>query len=217
MFIGHYALGLAAKRPEPRLPLAILLAAPQALDLLWPLFVLAGIERVEVAPGDTAFTPLRFASYPWSHSLVMAIVWGVALGAAVRARGTALRGAGVVAALVISHWVLDVVSHRPDMPLWPGGGPLLGLGLWRSVPATLAVEIVMFAAGVTLYARATKTKDRTGTWAYAGLVALLFAVYVANALGPPPPSAIAVALSALGLWLIPVWGVWIERHREPSS
>jgi hypothetical protein len=214
MFIGHYALGLAAKRVEPRAPLALLLAAPQVLDLLWPIFILAGIERVEVVPGDTAFTPLRFVSYPWSHSLVTASALGVALGVVVRVRGASLRSAGVVAALVVSHWVLDAASHRPDMPLWPGDGPLIGLGLWQSVPATLLVEIAMYAAGTLLYARATTSKDRTGTWAYVGLVALLFLAYVANVLGPPPPSAKAVAASALALWLIPLWGVWIERHRE---
>lgn len=214
MFIGHYAVGLAAKRLEPRLSLPVLLAAPQVLDLLWPIFVLTGIERVEVAPGETAFTPLRFDSYPWSHSLVMSIVWGIAFGAIVRARGASIRGAAIVGALVVSHWVLDFASHRPDMPLWPGGGPLLGLGLWRSVPATLAVEIAMYAAGVALYATTTRAKDRTGTWSFVGLVAFLFAVYVGNTLGPPPPSASAVAASALALWLIPLWGIWIERHRE---
>jgi membrane-bound metal-dependent hydrolase YbcI (DUF457 family) len=216
MFIGHYALGLATKRVEPRLPLWVLLAAPQALDLVWPILVLAGVEHVEVSPGDTAFTPLRFVSYPWSHSLVMSIVWGVALGAFLRVRGTSLRGAGVVAALVVSHWVLDFASHREDMPLWPGGGPLLGLGLWRSVPATLIVEIGMYAAGIALYARATRSKDRTGTWSFVGLVAFLFVAYVINLLGPPPPSATAVAVSALALWLIPLWGVWIEKHREAA-
>jgi membrane-bound metal-dependent hydrolase YbcI (DUF457 family) len=213
LFIGHYALGLATKRLEPRLPLAILLAAPQALDLLWPIFVLVGVERVEVAPGDTPFTPLRFVSYPWSHSLAMSIVWGVSFGAIVRARGASMRAAALVAALVVSHWVLDVVSHRADMPLWPGGGPLLGLGLWRSVPATLVVEIGMYAVGVALYARASMSTDRTGTWSYVGLVGFLFAAYVGNVLGPTPPSSTAVAASALVLWLIPLWGIWIERHR----
>ena len=216
MFIGHYALGLAAKRAEPRLPLAVLLAAPQMLDLLWPIFVLTGIERVEVAPGDTAFTPLRFVSYPWSHSLVMSIVWALAFGALVRAHGASLRGAALVAGLVVSHWVLDFVSHRPDMPLWPGGGPLLGLGLWRSTPATLLVEVALYGVGIALYSRTTRAKDRTGTWAYAGLVAFLFVAYLGNVLGPPPPSASAVAVSALALWLIPLWGVWIERHRSAN-
>jgi hypothetical protein len=123
----------------------------------------------------------------------------------------------VVAALVLSHWVLDVASHRPDIPVFPWGGPLLGLGLWRSVPATLVVETVMFAAGAFLYARSTTSKDRTGTWAYVALVAFLFVVYVGNVLGPPPPSSMAVAGSALALWLIPLWGLWIERHRTAKS
>jgi hypothetical protein len=214
VFIGHYAVGLAAKRLEPRLSLPVLLAAPQVLDLLWPIFVLTGVERVEIAPGETAFTPLRFDSYPWSHSLLMSIVWGIAFAAIVRARGGGMRGAAIVAGLVVSHWVLDFASHRPDMPLWPGGGPLLGLGLWRSVPATLAVEIGMYAAGVALYATATRAKDRTGTWSFVALVAFLFLAYIGNVLGPPPPSAGAVAASALALWLIPLWGIWIERHRS---
>jgi hypothetical protein len=219
MFLGHYALGLAAKRVDPRLPLPVLLAAPQLLDLLWPVFVLAGLEHVDVAPGDTAFTPLRFASYPWSHSLLMSVLWAAAFAAlvgAVRRRSghaTSAPETALVAALVVSHWVLDFASHRPDMPVWPGG-PLLGLGLWRSVPATLAVEIATFAVGAALYARATQARDRTGAWAYLGLIAFLAAVYVGNALGPPPPSATAVASSALALWLIPLWGLWIERHRQ---
>jgi hypothetical protein len=217
MFIGHYALGFAAKRLEPRLPLALLLAAPQLLDLVWPIFVLAGIEHVEVAPGNTAFTPLAFVDYPWSHSLLMSIAWAAGFAALVKVvRGT-WRGAGVAAGLVVSHWVLDVASHRPDMPLWPGGGPRLGLGLWRSVPATLAVEVALYAAGVAAYVSATRTKDRVGTWAFVGLVGLLFVAYVGNLLGPPPPSGTAVAISALALWLIPLWGVWIERHRAPRA
>jgi len=216
MFIGHYALGLAAKRVEPRLPLPLLLAAPQLLDLVWPIFVLAGLEHVEVAPGNTAFTPLAFIDYPWSHSLVMSMAWAAAFAGIVRALAGTWRAAGIAAALVVSHWVLDFASHRPDMPLWPGGGPRLGLGLWRSVPATLVVEITMYAVGVFLYSRATRPTDRVGTWALAGLVGFLLTAYVGNLVGPLPPSGNAVAISALALWLVPLWGAWIERHRETS-
>jgi hypothetical protein len=213
MFIGHYAVGLAAKRIEPRLSLALLLTAPQVLDFLWPVFVLAGLEHVEVSPGNTAFTPLAFVDYPWSHSLVMSLVWAGAFAVFVRARVGTWRSALVAGALVMSHWVLDFATHAPDMPLWPGG-PKLGLGLWQSVPGTLVVEIALYAAGVALYARATRTKDRVGTWAFVGLVGLLFVVYLGNLLGPPPPSSTAVAISALALWLVPLWGMWIDRHRE---
>lgn len=212
MFIGHFALGFAAKPIEPRLSLGVLLAAPQLLDLVWPVLVLAGVERVVIAPGNTAFTPLAFTHYPWSHSLVASLIWSLLMGVVLRASGASWRAAGIAAALVASHWVLDFVSHRPDMPLWPNG-PRVGLGLWRSVPATLLVEIVMYVAGVFLYARSTRAKDRVGSGAFWTLAAFLFVVYLANAAGPPPPSAGAVAGSALGLWLIPLWGVWIERHR----
>jgi len=210
MFVGHYAVGLAAKRLEPTLPLAWLLAAPQVLDLLWPIFVLSGVERVEVAPRSTAFTPLAFTHYP--YSLVMTLVWSAAFGGLLVASRRPTRAAAIGALLVASHWVLDWVSHRPDMPVWPGG-PRYGLGLWQSVPATFAVEGTMFAVGVGLYARSTTPRDRTGSVALIALVALLSVVYVGNEFGPPPPSARAVAASALALWLVPLWGAWIDRHR----
>lgn len=212
MFIGHFALGFAAKRVEPGLSLGVLLAAPQVLDLVWPVFVLAGIEHVEIAPGNTAFTPLAFTYYPWSHSLIASLVWSGAMAAALRVAGSSWRASGIAAALVFSHWVLDFVTHGPDMPLWLDG-PRIGLGLWRSVPGTLVVEIAMYAAGVVVYARSSRAKDRVGAGALWALAAFLFVVYIANVFGPPPPSANAVAMSALALWLIPMWGVWIERHR----
>jgi len=145
----------------------------------------------------------------------MSLVWALLFALLVRARVGSGRAALLAGALVLSHFVLDVIAHAPDMPLWPAG-PRIGLGLWRSVPATLAVEIAMYAAGVLLYMRATRAKDRTGTWSLAGLVAFLLVLYLGNAFGPPPPSAKAVAASALALWLIPLWGAWIERHREPG-
>src|SRR3954470_24943876 len=117
MFIGHFALGFAAKRAAPRLSVAVLFAAAQFADLLWPFLVALGIEQVRIDPGNTAFTPLAFVSYPYSHSLLFLCVWGALFGAicAVMIR-SALSGA-VVAALVVSHWVLDWITHRPDMPI----------------------------------------------------------------------------------------------------
>lgn len=213
MFIGHYALGLAAKRAEPRLSLAVLLAAPQVLDLVWPILVLAGVERVEVAPGDTAFTPLTFTYYPWSHSLVAALVWALVMMLIVRAiTPGSWRPAAFAGALVVSHWVLDVATHRPDMPLWPGS-TRLGLGLWQSIPATLAVEITMYVIGAGLYLTATRARDRLGRTLPWILIVLLLVIYLGNAFGPPPPSARAVAATALALWLMPLAGFWIERHR----
>src|SRR5918995_347637 len=153
MFLGHLALAFAAKRAVPRVNLATLFAAAQLPDLVWPLLVATGVEQVAIAPGDTAFTPLNFISYPWSHSLLLVVIWGVAFGAAHFLRARNLTAAVVLTLLAVSHWLLDYVSHRPDMPLYPGG-VRYGLGLWNSVAATIAVETVVFGVGAWLYAQA---------------------------------------------------------------
>ena len=214
MFIGHFAVGFALKRAAPRTSLGVLVAAPQTLDLLWPIFLLLGLERVRIDPGNTAFTPLAFDSYPYSHSLVMAVVWGALFASAYFFRTRQRRAAGLIAAAVVSHWVLDWITHRPDMPIAPWSATKLGLGLWDSVAGTIVVESAMFAAAVSIYARATRARDRTGTinlWVY---VAVLAAMYVANIIGPPPPDVRSLAIVALGLWLLPVWAEWIDRHRR---
>jgi membrane-bound metal-dependent hydrolase YbcI (DUF457 family) len=212
MFLGHLAVGLAAKRAAPRAGLGPLVAAPILLDLLWPIFLLAGLEVVRVDPGNTAVTPLDFVSYPWSHSLLMAFLWAALLAGAHAARTRDAVGAGVLAGGVVSHWVLDVASHRPDMPLWPGG-PRLGLGLWNSVPATVLAEALLFAGGVGLYLATTRARDRTGALALAGFVAFAAAIYAGNLLGPPPPGPKAIAWVSLAQWLWVPWAAWIDRHR----
>ncbi len=215
MFVGHAALAFAAKRTAPRVSLAELLVATYALDLIWPALVLLGIERVRITPGDTAFTPLAFDWYPWSHSLLMAIVWGLVGGGVVYAARRRARAAVIVGALVVSHWVLDLIVHRPDLPLWPGhGSPLVGLGLWNSIPGTLIVEGAMFVAGVWLYLGGTRAKDRIGSIALFALLGLLALAWVSGPFSAPPPSATAVAWVGLlfGILVVP-WIAWIERHR----
>lgn len=216
MFIGHFALGFAAKRAIPEAPLPALLAAPELLDLVWPIFLLTGAETVRIAPGNTRFTPLEFVAYPWSHSLLMAAVWGALFAGTMwlATRRTAV--AATVFGLVVSHWVLDWITHRPDMPLTPAGGTKLGLGLWNFPAATLAVEGAMFAGGVALYASATRPADRVGRYAFWALVVFLLASYLGAAFGPPPPDVRTLALGSLGLWLLPLWAWWIERHRVPG-
>jgi membrane-bound metal-dependent hydrolase YbcI (DUF457 family) len=215
MFIGHFAVALAAKREAPRASLGWLLAAAQLPDLLWPVFLLLGWEEVRVAPGDTAFTPLAFTHYPWSHSLVADAVWGALLGALYFSRSRDRRGALVVAALVLSHWILDFVTHRADLPLAPGGGPRVGLGLWNSVVATLGVELLLSVVAVAVYLRATRARDRTGRLALSVLVATLLVIYVGNVFGPPPPGVTAIALVTLSMWLLVAWGGWVDAHRAP--
>jgi len=218
MFIGHFGVGFGAKRAAPTVSLGTLFMACQLPDLVWPILVLLGVEAVEIVPGITAVTPLDFVRYPFSHSLMAAVFWAAAFALGHRLlRRPPVSVSITLAAVVVSHWLLDLVSHRPDLPLAPGGGPRLGLGLWRSVPAPVLVEGAIFAVGVWLYARATEPRNRTGRWSLVGLVTFLVAVYGASLFGPPPPSERAVAAAGLATWLLVVWGYWIDRNRRGRS
>jgi hypothetical protein len=217
VFLGHFATALAAKRAAPRVSLGWLVAAGQLPDLIWPVLVLAGIERVRIAPGDTAYTPLAFEYYPWSHSLVMVAVWGAVFGTLYFAVRRNARGAVILGAVVVSHWVLDWITHRPDLPLVPGLTTVTGLGLWDSVPATIALELALIAAGAALYVRLTTPRDRRGTWVFAAWIAFLIVTQFASGFGPPPPSVTAVAASALSMWLLVIWAWWADLHRTPGT
>lgn len=216
MFLGHYAVALGAKPFAPRTSLGTLAAAAVALDLIWPLLVLAGIERVRIVPGATAFTPLDFEFYPWSHSLLMALAWAALFGALYLAVRRDRCGALVVAALVASHWALDVLVHRPDLPLLPGGGVRIGLGLWNSVPASVALELGLFALGAWLYERASRARDTIGRRAWVALLAAALLIFAGNAFGPPPPDARAIAWTGLAQWLFVAWAAWIDHHRASA-
>lgn len=208
MFIGHFALGLVASRSDKQLPLGTAVVASQLPDALWPYFLLAGVETVSIVPGDTAMTPLRFDSYPFSHSLVMVAAWGIAAALLYRATGRSSRASWLIAALAVSHWVLDFVTHRPDLPLTPWSLSKMGLGLWNSVVATVMIEGLMFAGAVAFYVRG-RTPSR-GLWALIGLLAL---TYVANVVGPPPPSVNAIAASMVALVpLVWWWGNKVDAR-----
>jgi hypothetical protein len=217
MFLGHYAVAIGAKRAAPRTSLGTLIAAAAFLDLVWPVLVLAGVERVAVAPGATAFTPLDFEQYPISHSLAMSVVWGAAFGAVYFLARRDMRAAVVLAVLVVSHWFLDAAVHRPDLPLTLGGDARVGLGLWNSVPGTLAVELAMFAAAVWLYVRVTRARDRIGSVGFAAFSVFVLAIYAGAAFGPPPPSASAIAWSDMGQWLVVALAAWIDAHRSARA
>ncbi len=219
MFLGHIAVGLAGKRAAPSVSLGTWILAVQFVDLIWPLFLLAGLEHVRISPGITAFTPLDFYDYPITHSLVGGIIWAALLGGVWLLRGSTGRVALLLTAGVLSHWVLDVVSHRPDMPVLPNG-PYIGLGLWRSVPATLMVELTMFAAGVMLYGRGTSGRSAgRSSKAFWSFMAFLLVAYFAASFGPPPPDVRTLALSALAMWLLIPWAWWVDsdtRNRAVS-
>lgn len=214
MFIGHFAVGFAAKRFAPRSSEAVLLSAPLLADILWPVFLLLGWEQVRIDPGNTHFTPFDFVSYPWSHSLLMLCVWAPAFGAIYYAITRYRAGAVAIWIGVVSHWVMDWITHRPDLPLYPGGARH-GLGLWNSIAGTMAVEILVFAAGVRMYVNATRAKDRTGHYAVVAYIVLLLLIYFANAFSPAPGSVTEVAWAAIALPIIFLpWAWWFDRHRE---
>jgi membrane-bound metal-dependent hydrolase YbcI (DUF457 family) len=214
MFIGHFAVGLAAKKFAPKTNLATYFLAVQFLDLLWPPFLLLGLERVEIEQGNTAVTPLKFISYPYSHSLLMTIVWATLVGGLYFLFRKEKREAIVLWIAVLSHWVLDVITHRPDLPLTTSNTSFLGFGLWNSVVATIILEGFLFASGIYLYIRTTKSKNKKGTIAFWSLIIFLVIMYAMNLFGPPPPSTDAIAWAGLSMWLFVLWSWWIERNRE---
>ncbi|MFN2324340.1 MAG: hypothetical protein ABR551_00480 [Gemmatimonadales bacterium] len=203
---------MAAKSRAPRTSLGTFVAAAYGLDLLWPVLVLAGVEWFRIDPAASAFTPLAFEHYPWSHSLVTSLLWGGLAGTAYWFARRDQAGAVLVGAVVVSHWVLDAVVHVPDLPLWPGESPLVGLGLWNNVSGTFVVEGALFVAGCWLYLRhtppATPARKR-GLWA---LVAVVAVIWASGPFAPPPPSPTAVAVTALAIWLFVAWSAWVDRE-----
>jgi hypothetical protein len=214
MFLGHFGLGFAGKRLAPVLSLGALFLAVQWADLLFFPLTLMGVEHFRIRPGDTVVTPMEFFDYPWSHGLMALAGWGVVFGAvSFVARGR--RAAAVLLGLgVLSHWFLDALVHRPDMPVLPHG-PYVGIGLWNSLPLTVVAEALVFGGGLLVYLRTTRASDRTGSWALWTLVVFLSATWVGSVLGPPPPNERVVQATGVAMWLLVPWGWWIDRHRAP--
>jgi hypothetical protein len=214
MFLGHYGVAFAGKRVTPRTSLGALTFAAQFLDELWPILLLLGVEQVRIVPGLMAANPLDFVYYPYSHSLLMAVVWGILVGGVYFLLRRYGRGALIMGALVVSHWFLDLPMHRADLPLWPGASsPKVGWGLWNSIPATYVIEFAIYAIGIAIYLRATRARDRVGSWGLWVYILVLAILYVMSN-GSPPPSERVLAWTALGIWLFVPWAWWVDKHRE---
>jgi hypothetical protein len=215
MFLGHYAVGLASKKFAPRTSLGALIAAPILLDLLWPIFLLLGWESVSVSAFGNPFLRLHFDSYPFSHGLLAVIGWATLFASIYFGLARYLAGAIVVWIGVVSHWLLDYVVHRPDLPLSVGSNRLLGLGLWNYRWQAIAVELLLLVLGVWVYLRQTRAKDKSGSYGFVAFIVLLLAAYAAAAFGPSPSSVKKLAIGTLltGLFIPLSW--WFDRHREP--
>jgi hypothetical protein len=214
MFLGHIAVSLAAKKAVPKVSLGTLLFAGEFLDLLWPALILLGVEHASIEPGRTPVTPMNFTDYPISHSLEGTLLWSVLVGGMYWLVRRKPGQAFVVGACVASHWILDMITHAPDLPLRFSGGMKVGMGLWYSVAATVVVELLLFAAGIGLYLSATRSRDKIGTFGLWGLLVFLLAIYAANLFGPPPPSMEAVGVAGNAGWLLVLWAWWADRHRD---
>jgi membrane-bound metal-dependent hydrolase YbcI (DUF457 family) len=217
MFIGHFAVGFGLKRVAPRVSLGLLIASTAWADILWTVFLLLGWEHARIAVGDTRFTPLDLYDYPWSHSLVMLVAWASGLALIYRAWKKDWAGAVAIWIGVVSHWVLDWVTHRADMPLYPHG-PKYGLGLWNSIAGTMIVEFILFAGGVSIYARATRARDRIGRFGFWAYVAILVLLYLGDRFGGPPENMRDIAITGLiATVVLAGWPWWFDRHREPAA
>lgn len=214
MFIGHLGAGFAGKKFSKTASLGTYFMAAQWIDLVWPILLLLGIEKVEIKPGVSAVTPLDFSYYPFTHSLIGVIIWAILFGTIYYFFKKNYKTSIILGLLVLSHWFLDLIVHIPDLPIIPGEGLKVGLGLWNSFAATLIVEGFVFAVGLSLYLKSTKAKKRTGNYSLLGLVVFLVAIYISNLIGPPPESAEAIGIVGNAQWLIILWAYWIDKNRK---
>jgi len=213
MFIGHFGVGFAAKKAAPRISLGMLFLAAQFLDLLWPTLLLFGVEHVAITPDSGRAIPLNFTDYPISHSLLMVIVWSLIIGSLYWLLRKNTKGAVVVGICVLSHWILDLIVHYPDLPLTPWNSPLLGFALWSSPLATAFVEGLIFLSGIALYVHTTRAKNRAGNFGLWLLCGFLILSHIANILGPPPPSVTAIAWVSQLQWLFVALAFWVDHNR----
>lgn len=213
MFIGHYGVALGAKKINNAPSLGTMFLASQFIDLLWPLFLLIGIEKVKVEPGNTAFTPLNFVTYPYSHSLFFVIIWAILFGLVYFFIKKNLKNSLLLGGLVLSHWFLDLFVHQPDLQILPWDSLRVGFGLWNSVILTLIIEGLIFISGSYLFLTSTKALNKKGSIGLWMLLIFLAVIYIINIFSAPPSSEIAIAVAGLAMWLIVAWAYRVDKNR----
>lgn len=217
MFIGHFGIGFGAKKYAPAISLGVLFIAAQFLDLLWPSLLLLDLEHVVISPGITKVMPYDFIDYPISHSLIMVVGWGFILALLAKFMFKNLKYSIIIFLCVISHWFLDLIVHRPDLPIIPGDSTLLGFGLWNYPFLTALIEGVIFIAGVFLYLKATSSKNNHGKYGLIVLIALFIVIQVGSMLGPPPPSVNAIAWVGQSQWLFVILAFYVDKNRIATN
>lgn len=214
MFIGHFGVGLAAKKIDNKPSLGTLFFASQFIDLLWPIFLLVGLEHVKIDPGNTAFTPLNFIYYPFSHAFLSVFIWSILFGLIYFLFKKNIKSSILLGGLVMSHWFLYLITHRPDLPLLPWNDFKVGFGLWNSIVLTMIIEGLIFLTGSYLYFKTTRAENKKGNMGLWSLLIFLCFIYLLNVFGSPPPSEEAIAIGGLSQWLLIAWGYWIDKNRR---
>lgn len=217
MFLGHFAAAYASRKIDSNPSLGISFIAAQWLDLLWPMLLLTGTEKVELNTDPGAVIPLSFTHYPVSHSLLAVFGWTLIFGGLYFLFTKNGRGAWVIGALVLSHWVLDWLVHVPDLPLSPFTTEKTGLGLWQHKLVALGFELLFFGLAVALYLRATVPNNRKGTLVTWSLIIFLVLIQLMNAFGPPPAAVEPIAYVGLSQWLLVAWAWWADANRHSSA
>jgi hypothetical protein len=207
MFVGHYAIALAAKRVAPEISLGKTFLAVQFLDVLWGVTILLGFEHARIVPGLLPGNSIDFYDYPWTHGLLMAFAWSWLVFRFSKSL--------VLGGCVLSHWLLDFIVHRPDLPIYRGGS-LVGLGLWRFREATFAVETILVLLGLAVYLKTTQPKSPAGRYAMSVFVGALILLDAFNLYGPAPKDMTSVAISAEVVFFLLAGIAWkLDQFREP--
>lgn len=217
MFIGHFGVAFAAKKAAPKISLGVLFIACQLMDLVWPVLVLLGIEKVSVDARPMAANALNFEYYPFTHSLVGAVLLSMIFRWIYFAFTKDRKTSWIVSTVVLSHWVLDWIVHRPDLPLSINNTHQMGLGLWNSVIGTVIVECAIFFGGYFLYWKTMKPVTPAKRGALWGMVAFLMLIFVMSIWGPQPElgtSGAALTAPALAMWILVPWAWWVDSRRK---
>jgi hypothetical protein len=223
VFLGHYGVAFALKRAEPKLSLGTLFIAVQLADLLWGVFLLLGWEHARIVPGYTPVVPLEFLDYPISHSLIGSIIWSMVAAAfyyswPTRDTTRHWQASLVVGVAVLSHYVLDVLAHVPDLPLAGNDSPKLGLGLWNYPIASLIAELLFLGIGAGIYVAYRSHRHPVRATRLIVLVLILVGTYFASQYGPVPPNMTVVAVSDIIFVLgAAALAAWADRRATPAE
>lgn len=215
MFIGHFGLSFGAKKLAPQVSLGTLFIATQFVDILWPFLLITDIEQVAITPGYTKMNAFEFIHYPYTHSLLMGLVWGLIVGALYFLIKKDRGGALVIGLAVLSHWFLDLIVHVADLPLTPFGGAKVGFGLWNHVALTLLLEGLIFFVGLYYYTSVTKAKNRIGSWGLWSLVTLLVLFTLSGLFTPPPTGPLMNLFVSFNIMFVIIVALayWVDANR----